>query len=1311
MAAQHPSQLAPEADDDGTLIDFYLESYFDNVPLLDSSDASEYVLQSTKNKEKKGKTLTLGLILCLNLGVTPPDVVKTHPCAVKEAWIDPTDKPKAMDLISSRLTSQYLRWQPKAKFRQAPDPTLDEVKRLCMALRRRAKEECVLLHFNGHGVPRPTENGELWVFNKTYTQYLPASIYDIQGWVGSPTIFVYDCSGAGVLIDQFNSFARKRQREFDRRSAASPRHGGNNIQPVRNCLQLAACRADERLPTDPEYPADLFTACLTTPIEMALRWVFTTQQRQLLPGVTLDMIDEVPGLVGDRSSMRGQLNWIFIAVTDTIAWDVLSSDMFQRIFRNDLLAAALFRNFLLAERVMRDVNCTPCSDPPLPRTHDHPMWQAWDFAVDFCLAQLPGLLTDDEEAGFMECPFFSDQLTAFEVWLMTADTTCEPASGPEQLPVLLQVLLSQQLRVRALDLLNRFMALGPWAVDRALAVGIFPYVFKLLGSPAAELQELLVSLWSKLLAVDPSRKSDLLKPATAVNRRGGARATERGFAYFLKVLDNPAHADGILTEAAYVLAVFLEGNPQAQEQCFIAGCIGACLHYLDPQDTGPKLRMWACLVLGKLFNGCFEAQQSALQLEVHERLLVLLHDTDPNTRAAATYALGNLIYQHDDGSQAEIELNINCIGVALTDLVDDGSHVVRTELAAAFSPLVVLYTQYFVDTATSLKEEELGRQPNPANDATKQLIKCILQLASDPFNTVADAALTLLSHLGIRATKGKKSKHRSASRPRKISDPVTVAKKQAAESAATGSPSSQGSGSDCLGNSYSSPLSWCQSYVQYLPSQRVHSHRPVRDDLQTLVDDLAQAAQELERKQQGVSGSPDVDLKPLFQRMRTLLSAAPALARSLKAVGWTGNGFDEAPTAALLRETISTLRSYMSEASQPGASIGLKLIHTQFADWCVASYISWAHDAPNGNHYNKQERRDWQVERFELSRQEAERLGFVNERHYKPVEPTYHKACQESFDMMLMHPYEPFLMAGNSETNSLTCFPISAAGGQPWSFPAGANNSAPLSTIKFLNADTDALLLCGFNDGVVRLWRDWKTETPVVSTAWRAVSRLKESRDGVGAGLVVDWDAWHGRLLAGGDVSYIQIWDGATEQRLARINSDVQSCLTHLRVDAKHPNTVYCGYGNGIVRLYDLRIARERSKPQEFAAHQSWILNVHPCDDQTFMSGSKRGDILWFDVRKPGIPIRKVQAHRLRGDNTMSDLQIHDYAPMFATASTAQYLKIFSMQGELLHHHKHYTNFLGEAIGPIASLAFHPYQPVLAACSYERLLTVFSPAH
>ena len=124
--------------------------------------------------------------------------------------------------------------------------------------------------------------------------------------------------------------------------------------------------------------------------------------------------------------------------------------------------------------------------------------------------------------------FFAEQLTAFEVWLefgggadyavssapsggsgsfsqmppffqghRTDPGAATPAmaiSGngggilrlsmhqqpPEQLPVVLQVLLSQAHRLRALRLLKRFFQLGPWAVNLALSVGIFPYVLKLL---------------------------------------------------------------------------------------------------------------------------------------------------------------------------------------------------------------------------------------------------------------------------------------------------------------------------------------------------------------------------------------------------------------------------------------------------------------------------------------------------------------------------------------------------------------------------------------------------------------------------------------------------------------------------------------------------------------------------------------------------------------------------------------------------------------------------------------------------------------
>lgn len=43
-----------------------------------------------------------------------------------------------------------------------------------------SQTERVLFHYNGHGVPRPTSNGELWVFNSRYTQYIPLSIYELQ---------------------------------------------------------------------------------------------------------------------------------------------------------------------------------------------------------------------------------------------------------------------------------------------------------------------------------------------------------------------------------------------------------------------------------------------------------------------------------------------------------------------------------------------------------------------------------------------------------------------------------------------------------------------------------------------------------------------------------------------------------------------------------------------------------------------------------------------------------------------------------------------------------------------------------------------------------------------------------------------------------------------------------------------------------------------------------------------------------------------------------------------------------------------------
>jgi len=255
-----------------------------------------------------------------------------------------------------------------------------------------------------------------------------------------------------------------------------------------------------------------------------------------------DCVNLIPGKLNDRKTPIGELNWVFTAITDSIAWNTLPSPLFQRLFRQDLLVASLFRNFLLADRIMRSAGCTPASVPKLPATHNHPLWQSWDLAVETCLNtliwngtlnamnpsetsdmySLPPILqpaagengTSGSGGGgggqrqgqgqgqqqqqqqqqnqqkqqqqqqqkrqqpkqvahpmYVSSPFFAEELTAFEVWLEFCSNTNEPLRPPEQLPVVLQVLLSQAHRVRALVLLRRFLEQGDWAVNLALSVG------------------------------------------------------------------------------------------------------------------------------------------------------------------------------------------------------------------------------------------------------------------------------------------------------------------------------------------------------------------------------------------------------------------------------------------------------------------------------------------------------------------------------------------------------------------------------------------------------------------------------------------------------------------------------------------------------------------------------------------------------------------------------------------------------------------------------------------------------------------------
>ncbi|CAI5504846.1 unnamed protein product [Closterium sp. Naga37s-1] len=629
----------------------------------DAADAAEDAafFEGRMSSGTTMKTSSVAIVLCLNIGVDPPDVIKISPCARVECWIDPfsMQAQKALDTIGKNLQAQYERWQPKARYKVQLDPTVEEVKKLCLTCRRNAKAERVLFHYNGHGVPKPTGNGEIWVFNKTYTQYIPLSVYELDSWLATPSIYVFDCSAAGIIINAFVerpdwalaapssplASPTAASREAAAATAAAAAAAG-----MHDRILLAACGPEEILPQPPDLPADLFTACLTTPIKIALRWFCS---RSLLrDSLDPEMVERIPGRQSERKTALGELNWIFTAVTDTIAWNTLPTHLFQRLFRQDLLVASLFRNFLLAERVMRASGCTPVSYPRLPPTHQHHLWHAWDMAAEMCLAQLPTLLADPN-AEFQPSSFFSQQLMAFEVWLEHGSDKKRP---PEQLPIVLQVLLSHSHRLRALVLLGRFLDMGPWAVDLALSVGIFPYVLKLLQTSAVELRQILVFIWTKILALDKSCQVDLVR--------------DGGHMYFIKCLEthepyssDPRERATVAFQramAAFVLALICDGHPKGHQACLQAGLIPLCLMHIQAAPPAePLLLQWLCLCVGKLWGGAPEAQAAALaQHRAPQILSPLLSEPQPEGQQQQAEQ-GRRDRQEEDAGQRPEEMEVS----------------------------------------------------------------------------------------------------------------------------------------------------------------------------------------------------------------------------------------------------------------------------------------------------------------------------------------------------------------------------------------------------------------------------------------------------------------------------------------------------------------------------------------------------------------------------------------------------------------------------------------------------------------------------
>jgi hypothetical protein len=467
-----------------------------------------------------------------------------------------------------------------------------------------------------------------------------------------------------------------------------------------NIVVLAACQANQILPMNPLYPADVFTSCLTTPIPIALRW-FILQTPFSMRDIDPALSENIPGKENDRKTPKGELNWIFTAITDTIAWTTLPSTTFQKIFRQDLLVASLFRNFLLAKRIMKSFQCTPQSWPPLPDSTSHPLWDAWDLAAEKCLMHVsymqqgammvegrnnvplspkggggtgapppppppPPAAAASGNATFAaptgnnsgdvaaaaaaaaaapsslmmnHSSFFTDNLTAFGMWLDFGGGHMAD-DVPMHLPILLQVLLSQTHRLHALVLLRRYLALGPRAVNLSLLVGIFPYVLKLLQSPTTEIRQVLVCVWACIIGFDSTCRMELVR--------------DKNQSYFMQYLTGAENPAPQRCAAAFVLAELCNNYRDGQQAALQQGLQRSCVQILSQPEVqqSPMLKRWVCLCIFKFCEDFGWSKYVCIAENGHAQLYPLLEDPDPTVRASAVLALGEMFGASDPGNLA-----------------------------------------------------------------------------------------------------------------------------------------------------------------------------------------------------------------------------------------------------------------------------------------------------------------------------------------------------------------------------------------------------------------------------------------------------------------------------------------------------------------------------------------------------------------------------------------------------------------------------------------------------------------------------------
>ena len=633
--------------------------------------------------------------------------------------------------------------------------------------------------------------------------------------------------------------------------------------------------------------------------------------------------------------------------------------------------------------------------------------------------------------------------------------------------------------------------------------------------------------------------------------------------------------------------------------------------------------------------------------------------------------------------EQENSLDQNIAMRLIQNNLEDGSCLVRRELVVALQYVILNFQSNFVALMRAIAEEEEGNNNTLLVGGSRSNISNMARVGSEE---------------KMRGPAGATSRRAELS----VSTPSLPGPRRGRKSVAHSHGQGGGSGSLAALASFTSfsaslPSSFKPFYPKVLGAIMFLERDPdpqVSSMAKTVVENLQARVGSGEKERKGSS----VLRSESQQELAVSLSAPGSPARPSFTLGCS-------PPPASLNTTLPNLSlSLHSQSSPPPPALAKQeppQLKRSFLSWsaqhfsCRLMRLEDAEDPESHQFWSNR----WMFDRNEVTRLRAgEERDSMEEGSGRLDENLANYRLAGPCTALTWETFTTGLYVGGRD--NVTHY--TDAGHTSWS---NANpRVTQISSLVSLNSQLAGLVLVGSDDGVGRVWR-WCPESGghCQVTGWVLapdLTPLSLAGGRVSYGLQAGWSQHLSHLVAGGDSRLVRVWDCQAEQRIADLNTGLDSCVTCIET-AGPRNFVTVTFGDGHIKMFDYR-ARS-SSVMTFREHKQLVLSIVQTDQHRLVSGCGDGLVKVWDLR------RQSSVATVDTGQPAVSLDIHPTAPLFSVSSGGPQhnLTVWGLDGKMINMVRPGHSRPSSATTSLNNIKCHPTLIRLAAAGSDHSLGVW----